>query len=387
MPRAKHSALLPPGFSDLLPPQAEQEADLTHNLMKLYRAWGYERVAPPLLEFEESLLAGEGSGLNTHTFRLMDPLSKRMLGLRADMTVQISRIAATRIADQARPLRLAYAGQTVLQTNSEHRPERQFGQVGFELIGSDSPAADAEAILLACASLAEIGVKPGTLDISLPTLIASVCVEHRLDDETVLELRHALDRKDHAAVKKIGGPAAQLATQLLRLSGRIEPALEGLAKLDLPSAATSEYKRLLDVWNIISKSKLSQQIMLDLVEHRGFEYQTGLSFTLFANDRAIELGRGGRYTSRARDKKGHDEPATGFTFYTGSLLLAAPPVPPAQRLYIPYGENVAISEQYRQKGFITAAALTQDEDAKAAAKKLCCTHVLHNGEPEKLDKA
>lgn len=385
MSPSPHAALLPPGFADLLPPLAAHESELTQTLLQLYRSHGYELVKPPLLEFEDSLLVGAGSGLRAHTFRLMDPLSGRMLGLRADVTVQIARIATTRIADQPRPLRLAYAGQTVQQINSEHRPERQFGQVGFELIGSASPDADAETIMLACQSLAAVGITASTLDISLPTLMTAICAAHNLDTGTMRDLRHALDRKDRAAVAKIGGDAAALAGSLLRLGGRIEPALEGLAKLELPAAAAAECDQLRAVWEVVARAKLPQQIMVDFVEHRGFEYQTGLSFTLFANTQRLELGRGGRYLSKASHDSGPGEPATGFTFYTSGLLAAAPMPTAAQRLYIPYGSNVALSEQYRQQGYVTVAALMPDADAAAAAKTLCCTHILHNDQPVKLE--
>ena len=384
MPTLSPTALLPPGFADLLPPFAAQETELTQTLLRLYRSHGYELVRPPLLEFEESLLTGAGSGLRAHTFRLMDPLSGRMLGLRADMTVQIARIATTRIAEQPRPLRLAYAGQTVQQISSEHHPERQFGQVGFELIGSASAAADAEAIILACQSLAAVGITASTLDISLPTLISAICTAHGLDVETTCDLRRALDRKDSAAVAKIGGDAAQLAGALLRLGGRIEPALEGLSQLTLPGEAMAACDYLRAVWEIIAITKLPQNIMIDFVEHRGFEYQTGLSFTLFANAQRIELGRGGRYLSKASNDTGPGEPATGFTFYTGGLLAAAPLSTAAQRLYIPYGSNIAIAEQYRQQGYVTVAALAPDVDPTAAAQSLCCTYILHNDQPAKL---
>lgn len=386
MSPSPHAALLPPGFADLLPPLAAHERELTQTLLRLYCGHGYELVKPPLLEFEESLLAGAGSGLGGHVFRLMDPLSGRMLGLRADMTVQVARIATTRIADQPRPLRLAYAGQTVQQVNSEHRPERQFGQVGFELIGSASPNADAEAIILACQSLAAVGITASTLDISLPTLMNSVGAAYDIAPETMAALRHALDRKDVATVEKIGGDAAAMAVTLLRLGGRIEPALEGLAKLALSLAAQAECDHLRAVWTLIAQAKLPQQIMVDFVEHRGFEYQNGLSFTLFANEQRIELGRGGRYLSKAPNDAGAGEPATGFTFYTSGLLAAAPAPAVPHRIYLPYGSNNAVVERCRQEGFITVAALAVDDDPTLAAKNLCCAYILHNDQPIKLDK-
>src|SRR6202043_3841178 len=141
---APHAALLPTGLYDLLPPAAEREAELTARLMAVLRAHGYERVKPPLVEFEETLLSGAGAVMASDTFRTMDPTSHRMVGGRADMTPQVARIAATRLAHLPRPLGLSYAGQVVRVKGWEMRPERQMGEAGAELIGAEGPAADVE---------------------------------------------------------------------------------------------------------------------------------------------------------------------------------------------------------------------------------------------------
>jgi ATP phosphoribosyltransferase regulatory subunit len=142
-------ALLPAGLSDLLPPDAETEAASVGALMEVFAAHGYQRVKPPLLEFEDSLLAGSGAAVAEQTFRLMDPDSQRMMGLRADTTPQVARIATTRLANEPRPLRLSYAGQCLRVRGSQIAPDRQIGQAGIELIGHDSPEADAEIVLVA----------------------------------------------------------------------------------------------------------------------------------------------------------------------------------------------------------------------------------------------
>ncbi len=113
MSDASHPALLPTGIHDLLPPEAEIEAAVVSQLMATLTAHGYERVKPPLVEFEETLFSGAGAAMATATFRMMDPISHRMIGVRADMTPQIARIAAIRLANAARPLRLSYAGQVL----------------------------------------------------------------------------------------------------------------------------------------------------------------------------------------------------------------------------------------------------------------------------------
>ena len=133
-------ALLPAGLSDLLPPDAENEAASVAALMEVFASHGYERVKPPLLEFEDGLFAGAGAATADQTFRLMDPESQRMMGLRADTTPQVARIASTRLAAAPRPLRLSYAGQCLRVRGNQLAPERQIGQAGIELIGPAPPA-------------------------------------------------------------------------------------------------------------------------------------------------------------------------------------------------------------------------------------------------------
>src|ERR1041385_1271722 len=127
-------ALLPTALYDLLPAEAQVEADVTARLMGVLASHGYERVKPPLVEFEETLLSGAGAAMASDTFRTMDPVSHRMIGVRADMTPQVARIAATRLSHRPRPLRLSYAGQVLRVRGSQMRPERQIGQAGAEVI-------------------------------------------------------------------------------------------------------------------------------------------------------------------------------------------------------------------------------------------------------------
>src|SRR4051794_22351578 len=193
---APHPALLPAGLYDLLPPEAEIEAALTARLMGVLAAHGYERVKPPLVEFEETLLAGTGTVMASDTFRTMDPISHRMIGVRADMTPQVARIAETRLAHKPRPLRLSYAGQVLRVRASQMRPERQFGQAGAELIGVGGPAADVEVIAVAGEALAGLGVPHLSVDLNLPPLVPAIAEAYGIAGEQAGALRAALDRKD-----------------------------------------------------------------------------------------------------------------------------------------------------------------------------------------------
>jgi len=212
---APHPALLPTGMHDLLPPEAEVEAQVVSRLMATLAAHGYQRVKPPLVEFEETLLSGAGAAMASATFRTMDPGSHRMVAVRADMTPQIARIAATRLGNAPRPLRLSYAGQVLRVKGSEIRPERQIGQVGAELIGAAGPAADVEAIATAGEALEALGVPHLSVDVTLPTLVPAVTEAYDIAGERAMALRAALDHKDAAAVAATAGAAGDLLGRLL----------------------------------------------------------------------------------------------------------------------------------------------------------------------------
>jgi ATP phosphoribosyltransferase regulatory subunit len=383
---APHPALLPTGMRDLLPPEAEAEAQVVGRLMATLAAHGYERVKPPLVEFEETLFSGAGAAMAAATFRTMDPGSHRMVGVRADMTPQIARIAVTRLGNAARPLRLSYAGQVLRVTGSEIRPERQIGQVGAELIGASGAAADVEAIAVAGEGLVALGVPHLSVDITMPTLVPGVAEEYCLSAERATALRAALDHKDAAAVAATAGEAGVLLGRLLAAAGPADVALAALDRLDLPPRARAERVRLGVVLDGLRDAAPDLEVTVDPVENRGFEYHTGISFTFFAGGAAAcgssgELGRGGRY--QAGDAAA-SEPATGFTLYTDTILRTLPDTVPQRRVLLPLGTGRSRAAALRQRGWATVAALEPAADWRAEARRLGCSHFLEGDAPRAL---
>ena len=381
MKDSEKPALLPTGLRDLLPPEAGDEAALAEALLARFAAQGYERVKPPLVEFEDSLLSGTGAGLADQTFRLMDPASHRMMAVRSDLTPQIARIAASRLARSPRPLRLSYAGEILRARGSELRPERQFRQVGFELIGIGSAACDAEVILLATDALAGLGIEGGlSVDLNAPTLVASLLAEAGFDGQDAGPLREALDRKDTAAVAAAtaataaaGGAVAEALVRLLRAAGAAGTALDALAPLALPGAAAAALAQLLEVATLLREAAPDLPLTIDPVEWRGFEYHTGTSFSLFAGGVRTELGRGGRYSVGGSGAAG--EEAAGCTLYVDTLLRAVPPPPPPRRVYLPHGTPRTDGASLREDGWVTIAGLAPEPDPAAEAARLDCSHV------------
>lgn len=361
-------ALLPAGLRDILPLDAEHEANVVGHLMAHFAAQGYERVKPPLIEFEETLLSGAGAATASHCFRVMDPMTQRMMGVRADMTPQVARIAVTRLAGAARPLRLSYGGQVLRVKGSQLRPERQFGQAGIELIGPDSAAADAEVAVLAAEALSELGVNGVSIDLSVPTLVPTMLAELNLNAEE--SLRGSLDHKDAAAVTAMGGPAAPLLSALLSSVGPADRALSILDGLDLPPAAAAIRARLAEVVALIRAAAPEIVLTVDPVENRGFEYHTGIAFTLFGRSLSGEVGRGGRYLA------GGVEPATGASLFMDTVLAGLPGANPPRRVFVPAGTPRAWAQALRAQGWVTVAGLEAAADEAAEATRLGCGHRL-----------
>ncbi|MGO1079327.1 ATP phosphoribosyltransferase regulatory subunit [Inquilinus sp. CA228] len=380
MTDAPNAALLPEGFYDVLPPDAAQEAAVIERMMAVLGGHGFDRVKPPLVEFEDTLLSGVGASMARHTFRLMDPMGSRMLGLRADMTVQVARIARSRLAAAPRPLRLAYAGQVLQVRGTQLRPERQFAQVGAELIGGAQPAADAEAALLAVEALQAVGVDRLALDLTEPTLVPALLGALDVDGGAATALRHALDRKDAAAVAQHGAAAAAALGGLLAASGPADAALAALSGIDLPAVTRPILDRLAEVVRLIRASAPELMVTVDFVEHRGFEYHTGVAFTLFARGARGEVGRGGRY--RANGAEG--EEATGFTLYMDTVLRAATPPQAPRRVFLPRGTARGEGAALRAEGTITIAGLEPGADPLVEARRLGCGWVLRDGRLDEL---
>ena len=367
------NGLLPNGLHDVLAPAAGHEASVTEALIGAFAGFGYDRVKPPLVEFESTLLDG-GGALDAQMFRVMDPVSNRMMAVRTDMTLQVARIAATRLANAPRPLRLSYAGQVLRVSGTGLRPERQFTQAGVELFGANAVAADTEVAVLAATALRNVGVPRATIDLTSPAIVTAVLADADLSPADTATLHAALARKDIEVVGRFGDLAAPL-SGMITAAGPADAAFAALAKLALPPAAATEVDRLAAVAAGLADAVPDVAVTVDPVEYRGFEYQTGVSFTLFAPAVRGELGRGGRYVTAA------GEDATGFTLFLDSIMRAVPPPPAQRRVYLPFATPTAVARQLRDAGWVTVAGLAAGEDAAAAALAAGCSHALDGDQP------
>lgn len=366
--------LLPEGLSDRLPPQAEASARLARRVLDTVAMHGYERVMPPLVEFEETLAGRLKSMRAQDMVRAIDPVSQRSLALRPDMTAQVGRIAATRLASVPRPLRLSYAGPVIRLRANQLRPERERLQVGAELIGSDSVAAAAEIVNVAIESLQAAGVTGITIDFTLPDLIDSLAAGPLpLDGQEIEAVRTELDAKDAGALVAIS-PAAAAYLPLIEATGPFHAAIERLETFNAQLGGAID-SRIAGLRSIAKPIGWDVTLTLDPTERHGFEYQNWFGFSIFAEGFTGEIGRGGSYAITRAD--GSDEPAMGFSLYPDPLIDSGFGGDAPRRLFLPLHHDAARAAQLRAEGWHTIAALTPDENGE----DLRCTHWLEGDEP------
>lgn len=366
----KPDDLLPEGLEDRLPAATATIAAAMNACLAVLGSHGYDRVRPPLLEFERSLsgrMAYRGQGHETRAmFRFVDPASLRTLALRSDITPQIGRIASTSLAQQARPLRLAYCGDTALIRASQLDPARERIQLGAELIGADSVAAASEIVMLAIEALEAAGLRGISVDFTLPDLVDTLAREALpLAADEIEAVRRELDTKDAGGLKAAGGEAY---LPLLYATGPFDAALATLREVDAGGALKSRLDGLEQIAAAISEQWDDQvRLTLDPTERHGFEYQTWFGFTIYADALRGAAGRGGTYRI-----SGSEEAATGFTLYLDRLAEVAPQPATARLVYLPFGYDRAAAAALRAQGWRTRAQLAAGEDPAG----LGCAYVL-----------
>lgn len=373
------SLLLPEGLRDRLPPEAEAASRVTRALIDAMRSHGYARVAPPIAEFRETLSGrvggggGGGEASERELLRFTDPVSRRTLAIRPDITRQVGRIATSRMADAPRPLRLSYAGQVLKLRASELWPEREMLQAGAELIGSDSAAAAAEIVNVAVMALAAAGVTGITVDFTLPDCVETLAAAALPVAADQLDaVKAALDAKDAGALQTLG--AAQY-LPLIAAAGPFDAALVKLRAFDRSGVLTARLDALAAIAaTLADRTTLADRatLTLDPTERHGFEYQSWFGFSLFVAGHSVTIGRGGSYCIVHPD--GRQEAAIGFSLYPDPLIAAGLGTSheAERRLFVPLTHDPDAAARLRSEGWATVAALDPNDDGRA----LGCTHRL-----------
>lgn len=318
---------LPDGVEEVLPEQALVVERLRRELLDLYRSWGYQLVIPPLMEFTESLLIGLGRDLDLLTFKMTDQISGRTLGIRADITPQVARIDAHSLA-QPGVTRLCYAGSILHTRPQSLLASRSPIQLGAELYGDDSLAADVEVISLMLATLECAGLTEVTLDLGHVGIYGAVLRAAQLTLEQEAEVFDALQRKSRPDLAQVldglAEPTVALITSLLDLHG--DASVLERARNQLANAAPEALDAVVALEAVaaaVKKRHPALAIYFDLAELRGYHYHTGMVFAAYVPGHGQALANGGRYNDVGK-VFGRARPATGFAADLKSLMNLCP---------------------------------------------------------------
>ena len=308
--------LLPEDIADVLPAKARKVEQLRRSLLDLYRSYGYELVAPPLLEFLDSLLTGTGSDLNLQTFKLVDQLSGRTLGLRADMTPQVARIDA-HLLNRTGVTRLCYAGPIAHTRTPIGCTSREELQLGAEIYGHAGWEADLEALTLLLQTLQTAGLKQVYLDLSHAGILTGILENQAVSKEEIETLYGLLQSKDRSSLaswsRNLPQPVGQALMALTELSGPAKDVLVKARKVLPSNALVSDALSLLErLIKAIALMPSAPEVSIDLADLRGYQYHSGMMFTAYVDALPQPIARGGRY-DHVGQAFGRARPATGFS--------------------------------------------------------------------------
>jgi len=373
--------LLPEGIDEVLPPTAWQLEQLRRRLLDLYYSWGYELVSPPFVEYLDSLLIGTGSELDLHTFKLIDQLNGRTLGVRADMTPQVARIDAQHRQDN--PTRWCYMG-TVLHTRSDgFGGSRAPIQFGAELYGHAGVASDLEILSLLLTTLEHVPLPDIHLDLGHVAIFRCLVAEAQLNARQERQLFEILQRKalpelhQHLQQLTVPAPLRQRLLALADLNGGAD--VLNQARQLLASAPDEVHQALETLEHVVAA--LQRQwpklpVHIDLAELRGYRYHTGLVFAAYMLGQGQEVARGGRYDDIGQIF-GRARPATGFSADLKKLLLLGQPqtahTRPVERILAPADSDPALQhciDELRRTGHRVVHSLPGSDQAASCQQHL-----------------
>jgi ATP phosphoribosyltransferase regulatory subunit len=347
--------LLPEHIADVLPAQARHIEELRRGLLDVARGYGFELVMPPLLEHLESLLSGTGRELDLKTFKLVDQLSGRTLGLRADTTPQVARIDA-HLLNREGVTRLCYCGPALLTRPSGLHGTREPLQFGAETYGHAGLEADLEILDVSLDCLRSAGVTEVTLDLGDARILRGLLPASPLDAARTGELIAALAAKDMASLSALtqGFPAETCdgLKALLRLYGGMEvldAAERQLPKQPLVSAALADLRSLA---GRVQQAHPEARVGFDLADLGGYAYYSGARFAVYAAGSSDAIARGGRY-DEVGAVFGRNRPAVGFSLDLKELAALVPARRLGAAIRAPWAESDVLRSlvrRLREKG-------------------------------------
>jgi len=342
--------LLPEGFRDSLPELATREEKVNSTFIKLMQKNGFLLVKPPLLEFESSLFFLLDDNEDANSFRVLDPISQKMMGIRSDITVQIARMSCGSLVELPRPLKLCYSGEVLRVKNNSLNLSRQATQIGLEIIGIKINHCENEVITLMIEILKLLRIKKFFINFTMPTLISAIAKDFKLSKSDLELITERFNNKNSDGLEKISKQLKTISDVLIDSVGNASTNLKKLRKIKLTKNTQNEIQSFIKITNRIIKNFPNLEILIDPLEIDESNYHTGIAFKVFSEN-FKELFSGGNY-------KVSNENCIGFSGFTESLLKESFLTKSLiKRILIPANTKTELKKNLQKKGFITFQAI------------------------------
>lgn len=319
------SLRIPSGMRDWLRGEARNKRYLTNRLLELLGSWGYQEVSTPILEYYQVLLQGENTQEQDQLYKLIER-DGSILALRPEMTTPIARLVSSKLQGKP-PWRLMYGGEVFRYENIQTGKQREFSQVGVEMIGQQGPEADAEVLALACETLQKIGLSYFTVSLGHNGILAGILESCSGKEEDISQVRTLILEKDFVGLQQLLtkiGMAKNTIERIIALLTIPQANLETMAvESDLPQQINEALHELKQVVKIVNKYGYSANIQVDLSTLRPQSYYTGMVFEIYTKGIGYPIGGGGRY-DQLLYRFGKDYPAVGFALGVERILLSLP---------------------------------------------------------------
>jgi len=363
--------LLPEHIADVLPARARHIESLRRGLLDAARGFGFELVIPPMLEHIESLLSGTGHALDLQTFKLVDQLSGRTLGLRADSTPQAARIDA-HMLNRTGVVRLCYCGPVLHARPTGSAATREPLQFGAEIYGHEGLAADLEILDLMLECLRVAGIEDVVVDLADARIVRAVLAGVAVDADRLEAVYAALGAKDTVELRTLSSRFPASARQgleaLVGLYGDDAILAEAARRLPERAAIARALDELRRLAAHAREAHPRARVGFDLADSSGYAYYSGARFAAYSRGASDAIARGGRY-DEVGAIFGRNRPAVGFGLDVKDLALLSPPPPSGEPVVAPRSDDVALREAVRalrERGEIVVAALDETSAATAA---------------------
>jgi ATP phosphoribosyltransferase regulatory subunit len=336
--------LLPENIADVLPSEARKIEDLRRQMLDTFRLYGYELVMPPLLEYVESLLAGAGQDTDLRTFKLVDQLSGRLLGLRADMTTQVARIDA-HLLNRDSVTRLCYAGSVLHTRPSGLHATREPIQIGAEIYGHAGLEADAEIQELALASVALAGFTEVRLDMAHVGVLRALLEQDAVAKRDEAQITALLRSKDAPGLDEISRDYDAVTRAALLALPNLYGDVDVLARArDILPPLPGITRALAELAALAAGAIGRADVAIDLADLRGYQYESGAMFALYVPGLPNAVARGGRY-DHVGEAFGRARPATGFSLDLRELSRLLPTAERKHSIRAPWGNAPELREK------------------------------------------